>query len=285
MPPAPRRQGLWLGAAATVLAGLCLGAGWWLGQLQSAPGGAQASRSGLERQVSELRRRLDAGEASTADQQRLLELLVALDRKAETTPLLERLADQQPDRWALRLLLAELRRDQNDRSGAERELRQLLNQRPDQVEALQLMALIQLETGRASQAQAQLQAALKRASTPPDQARAVPIGLLLANVLQRVGQIGKAEAELIQLSTRFPKDPRPLLARALIQQERKDYKAAQNILAQAKALGGEKGDPRLDQVATAWGLAEIRGKGPTAAAVKEPSSGTSPAPETGSQSP
>jgi tetratricopeptide (TPR) repeat protein len=221
-----------------------------------------ASRPGLERQAADLRRRLDSGEASVAEQQRLLELLVALDRKAEATPLLERLADQQPQRWSLRLLLAELRRDQGDRSGAERELRQLLIQRPDQVEALQLMALIQVETGRTVQALSQLEAALKRVTTPTPKPNAVPIGLLLANVHQRSGQPGKAEAELIKLNTRFPKDPRPLLARALIQQERGDTKAAQNTLAQAKALAGDQGDARLDEVAAAWGLEAIRPKSP-----------------------
>jgi predicted Zn-dependent protease len=256
------------------LAAASLGAGWWLGQLQRG-GARQTARPGLERQAAQLQKRLDAGEATAAEQQRLLELLVALDRKAEATPLLERLADQQPDQWPLRLLLAELRRDQNDRSGAERELRQLLNQRPDQVEALQLMALIQVETGRAAQAQAQLEAALKRATTPTPRPNAVPIGLLLANVLQRSGQGGKAEASLIQLSTRFPKDPRPVLARALIQQERGDTPKAQDTLAAAKALAGDKGDPRLDQVAASWGLAGLRGEKPVDG-LKAPASGTSP---------
>ncbi|SBO41780.1 tetratricopeptide repeat protein [Cyanobium sp. NIES-981] len=286
MPPAPRREGLWLGLAVTGLAGACLGAGWWLGQLQSGGGpDGPGSRPGLERQAADLRRRMDAGEASVAEQQRLLELLVALDRKAEATPLLERLADQQPERWSLRLLLAEVRRDQGDRSGAERELRQLLNQRPDQVEALQLMALIQVETGRTAQAVAQLEAALKRAITPKLRDTAVPIGLLLANVHQRQGQPGKAEAELIKLNTQFPKDPRPLLARALIQQERGDTGAAQNTLAQARALGGDKGDPRLDEVAASWGLEALRPK-PAEAPLRENAAEQSPErPAAGSQSP
>ncbi|MFQ6538031.1 MULTISPECIES: tetratricopeptide repeat protein [Aphanothece] len=281
MPTAPRRQGPWLGAMAVVLAGSCLAAGWWIGQLRSGSAAGGSSRPALERQAEQLRRRLDTGEASPAEQQRLLELLVALERKAEATPLLERLADQQPDRWSLRLLLAELRRDQNDRSGAERELRQLLNQRPDQVEGLQLMALILLETNRGAQAQAQVEAALKRATSPNLRSDAVPIGLLLANVIQRRGDIGKAEAQLIKLTTQFPKDPRPLLARALLQQERGDTKAAQQTLALAKQLGGKDAeDPRLDQVAAAWGLEQLRVK-----PLKGPSPGTPPAKPSPSGSP
>ena len=44
-------------------------------------------------------------------QQRLLELLVGLERRNEAISLLEPMADREPDRWALRLMLAELRRD------------------------------------------------------------------------------------------------------------------------------------------------------------------------------
>ncbi|MBE9171688.1 tetratricopeptide repeat protein [Cyanobium sp. LEGE 06143] len=263
MPPAPRWQGAWLAVAAVALAGTSLTAGWWLGQQRGGSGPvSSASRPGLQREAAQLRRRFDSGQANDAEQQRLLELLVALDRRAEATPLVERLADQQPQRWSLRLLLAELRRDQNDRAGAERELRQLLNQRPDQVEALQLMALIQLETGRAAQARSQLEAALKRASTPTPKASAVPIGLLLANVLQRSGQTGQAEAALNKLAAAFPDDPRPLLAVALIQQERGDTKAAHETFAKARQQGGKGDDSRLDRVAAAWGLESIRGKGP-----------------------
>jgi len=270
MPPASNRYGLWTGVTAAGLGALCIAGGWWLGQLQSGAGAADASRQSLERQASGLQQRLDGGEASEAEQQRLLELLVALNRKAEATALLERLADQQPQQWSLRLLLAELRRDQQDRGGAERELRQLLNQRPDQIEALQLMALLQLETGRGAQAQEQLQAALARARKPQLKPEALPIGLLLANVLQKRGQPAQAESLLLTLAAGFPNDQRPLLARAMLQQERGDTKAAQESLSLARARKTGPSDPRLDQVAAAWGLAPLRAPSPSLPAKPTP---------------
>ena len=279
MPPAPNRSGLWIGAAATGLGALCIAGGWWLGQLQSGAGGADASRQSLERQASGLQQRLDQGEASEAEQQRLLELLVALGRKPEATVLLEQLADQQPQQWSLRLLLAELRRDQQDRSGAERELRQLLNQRPDQIEGLQLMALLQLETGRGAQAQSQLEGALARASKPQLKPEALPIGLLLANVLQKRGQPSQAESLLLKLAAGFPTDQRPLLARAMLQQERGDTKGAQESLALARARKPGPSDPRLDQVAAAWGLEPLRAPSPSLPAKP------TPAPPAGSENP
>lgn len=275
MPAAADRPRLPLIAAAAAAAGLCVAAGWWLGELQRSSTAGQQAQPALQRQANELLERLNRGEASEAEQKRLLELLIGLDRKPEATVVLERLADRQPQRWSLRLLLAELRRDQNDRSGAERDVRQLLNQRPDQVEGLQLMALLQLETGRGQEARSQLQAAYERVSKPRPKPEALPIGLLLANVLQRQNATDQAEAVLTGLAASFPSDQRPLLARALLQQEGGDLKGAQQSLAEARARRPGQPDGRLDAVAAAWGLAGLR----------EPSPPLSPAKSTGSESP
>jgi predicted Zn-dependent protease len=255
-PLAARPLGLALAAAG--LAAVCLGAGWWLGQRQLT-GDGDGPRPALERQANDLRRRLEDGEASAEEQQRLLELLVALDRQKEATALLERLADEEPQRWSLRLLLAELRRDQDDPDGAERELRQLLRQRPDQVEALQLMALLQLEDGRGNEARTQLEAALQRAIAPELRPEALPIGLLLANVLEQMDQNGRAEAQLIRLTTIFPADPRPLLARALLQHSQGKLSEAQATLAEARSRQSDPAQQeQLDRLAAAWGLEALR---------------------------
>jgi predicted Zn-dependent protease len=263
MPTVPTRRALWLGSGVAALATASLGLGWWLGQLHGGQTAAtDTSRPGMERELAQLLGRQTKGEASAAQQQRLLELMVGLGRSGEAIPLLERLADQDPQRWQLRLLLAELRRDQNDRPGAERELRQLLNARPDQLEALQLMALIQLETGRAAEAQGQLEAALKRASEPTTKPESLPIGLLLAQVLQRSGQAGKADAQLLGLAGRFANDPRPLLARAQRQHERGGLAAAQKTLVEARNRQSDATvQDQIDRVAAAWGLASLKGPG------------------------
>jgi tetratricopeptide (TPR) repeat protein len=254
------------------LAAASLGVGWWLGQLHSSqPGPSNGKRPTLERDAARLMGRLEKGEASPMEQQRLLELLVGLDRRSEAIPVLERLADRDPQRWQMRLLLAELRRDRNDLPGAERELRQVLNARPDQIEALQLMALIQLETDRATEAQTQLEAALKRATEPSLKPEALPIGLLLAQVQERSGQAAKADEQLLELAGRFGNDPRPLLARALLQKERGDLAAAQQTLAEARSRqndGTVQG--QIERVTVAWGLESLRGpasaRSPAAAA-------------------
>jgi predicted Zn-dependent protease len=257
MPAVRHRSGLILGLAAVTIAALALAAGWGLGhwQRRAGPSGAQVQ---LEHEIEVLQRRFQTGKATDAERQRLLELLVGLERRAEATALVEQLAQQQPQRWRLQLLLAELRREQNDLSGAERELQQLLSRQPDQVEALQLLALLQLETGRGSQAQLRVEAALNRASKPKLQPQALQIGLLLANLQLKRGQAAQAKVLLGRLAGDFPQDPRPLLARALVEQDQGQLAAAQASRAAARALTPGKGDQRLDRLAAAWGIQALR---------------------------
>ena len=288
MPLALSRPKLWIGLAVASLGGACLAGGWWLGHLQSGGLATDPKQRALERQLEDLQQRSAQGGASTAEEQRLLELLIALNRKDEALSLSERLADQQPERPALRLVLAEIRRDQNDRSGAEREVRQLLNQNPNNIEALQLMALLQVESGRGALAVSQLQAAFDQANKPALKEEApkleapkpelLDIGLLLANVLQRQGQPGQAEALLIRLANAFPKDQTPILARALLLQERGNTSGAQAAIAQARALKPGKEDPRLDAIATAWGLESLKGPSPGGSRSAKPGTAKNPGP-------
>ena len=264
------RAGLLLPMGAAGLVLLALAAGWWLGQ-QSSAGRGDRSRLALERQADQLQNRLADGHASAADQQRLLELLIALGEQSQATALLERLSDQQPERWQLRLLLAELRRNSNDRSGAERELRQLLNLRPDQLEAVELLTLLQLEQGRGAQAQAQLREQLAKASKPTLKPQALGLGLLLADLNQRLGQRGEAATLYGQLAADFPKDPRPLLGLALLRQQGGDHRGAQDALVQARGRQSEASGRKLDAVASAWGLSGLRQSAANPASVREPS--------------
>jgi len=247
-------------ALISLLAG-CAWAGWGLGQRHGNPSGSAEEQLQLKAQteVGQLQGRLGRGAATALDRQRLLSLLLGLGRQAEAIALLERMADQDPGRWPLRFLLADLRRDANDRSGAERELRQILNQDPGQIDALQRMALLQLEQGRGREARTQLQGLLKQARNPTLQPQALAIGLLLADLMQRQGDLPAAAQLHQQLSEQFPRDARPWLALALVRQQQGDGPASQRALVEARSRLGGQGAQRLDQVAVSWGLADLRG--------------------------
>jgi tetratricopeptide (TPR) repeat protein len=231
-------------------------AGWWVGEWQRSHTG-RAEQS-AERQVELLLPVVQQGKASPVQQQRLLELLVALNRRTQAIALLETQADRQPERWTLRLLLAELRREQGDRSGAERELRQLLALQPDRIEALQLMALLLVDKGRGLEAETMVQAALNRARTPSITPRALNLGLLLANIQLKEGRRAQARATLSAIGRAFPRDPRPLLASALLLKEAGENTAAQKTLIQARAISSGSLQERLDQMAAAWGLESLQ---------------------------
>jgi|688.fasta_scaffold01612_9 hypothetical protein len=269
-PPRPRLGSRWLlPLAAAAAIALALAAGWWLGQRQAGAGPAvEPGRAALQREAGELRRRHDRGQASDAELQRLLELLVALDRQGEAITLLEPMADREHDRWSLRLMLAELRRDRNDRPGAERELRMILSRKPDQVEALQLITLLKLEQGRAAEAEAQVKAAFQKASQPQMKEEAMGAGLLLAELQQKRGQPGAATDTYNKLAAGFPQDQRPLLGLALLRHNGGDLKGAQEALALARQRSPEpdKPDERLDKLAASWGLEPFRA--PAAASPK-----------------
>ena len=120
-----------------------------------------------------------------------------------------------------------------------------------------------------------MQAALLRAQKPKLQPRALPLGLLLANLQQKQGQRDQAEATLIRLAASFPRDPRPLLAQALLQQDAGNTEAAQTTLAEARGLSGAALKPQLDQLAAAWGMASLEKRltGPASPGPRERSAG------------
>ena len=171
----------------------------------------------------------------------------------------------------------------NDRRGGEREQGQGLNIKRDPNEALQRLTLLRLEKGSGGQAQAQLKALIDKARKPVVQPQVLPIGMLLADLQQQQGQKAEAAALYLKLATDFPRDPRPLLALALLRQEQGDTKAAQEAMAMARSRQPDKPDPRLDQVAASWGLSSLRkaALSPKAAspAVSMPSPAGMPKPE------
>lgn len=255
------------------LASLSVAAGWWLGHRQPPPSvPLDARREALSREAAALRRRVDTLRDTPQDRQRLLELLVGLNRKPEAMTLLEELADREPQQWSLRLMLAEFRRDQGDQRGAERELRQILHQRPTQVEALQLMSLVLLEQGRGSGAEALVRSAYEASLKPPVKPQAMELGLLLAEVRQRRGLPAAAEATYRQLQAAFPGDQRAPLGLALLRRQQGNLNGALEALDQAREQreGNRISPAELDRLAASWRLKALREPPPKAGAPSPP---------------
>jgi Flp pilus assembly protein TadD len=170
------------------------------------------------------------------------------------------MADREPDRWALRLMLAELRRNQGDAAGAERELRQILNRSPNQIDALQLLTLIRLERGEAAAAETQVKGVYGGLIKPEPKPEALGVGLLLAELQQKRDEAPAAELTYQQLALAFPQDQRPLIGLALLRHSRGQSAGALEALQQARRRSPDPGkaDPRLDALAATWGLEKLR---------------------------
>ena len=250
----PAAPGLWIGAGllALLAAG---GGGWWLGRatLESSPG--DAARQGLLQRQRQLEARYRLGDANEADKLRLLKLRLAVGDRSGAIEMLEKMSDRQPQQWPLRLLLADLREQDSDRGGAEREIRQVLNMHPQQVEALEALTRLEVQRRRGEQSEARLGAAITAAKGKPE---ALPLVLLLADLQQRMGKLPEAESTYKALIEANPEDPRPPLALALFKQERGQSAEARQLLQQARQSAPALARPVLDQVATSWAVQELR---------------------------
>jgi tetratricopeptide (TPR) repeat protein len=261
--PTPTRSRatlLWTGAGAITLCLVALTGGWWLGRHQAGGMPEDSRRAALVQESDLLRQKVIRGEANDGDRQRYLELLVGLDRRGEAIAVLEPMADREPDRWALRLMLAELRRDQGDAAGAERELRQILNRSPSQIDALQLLTLIRLERGEGAAAETQVKGLYGGLIRPEPKPEALGVGLLLAELQQKRDEAPAAELTYQELARAFPEDQRPLIGLALLRHARGNGAGALEALQQARRRSPdpEKADPRLDALAASWGLEKLR---------------------------
>jgi tetratricopeptide (TPR) repeat protein len=231
------------------------GGGWWLGRAtqESSPG--DAARQALLQRQRQLELRYQLGDANEADKLRLLKLRLAVGDRSGAIELLEKMSDRLPQQWLLRLLLADLREQDRDRGGAEREIRQVLNMRPQQVEALEAITRLEVQRRRGEQSEARLSAAITASKGKPE---ALPLGLLMADLQQRMGKLPEAESTYRALIEANPEDPRPTLALALFKQEQGLSAEARQLLQQARQSAPALARPVLDQVATSWAVQELR---------------------------
>ena len=238
-----------------------LGAGWWWGQRQPSTAAANAQQKTLERSSEKLETKLAAGTASDEEQRQLLRLRLAMGDQPGAIKLLEPLSDQNPEQPSLRLLLADLKSQNDDDAGAERDIRQVLNVQPLHPQALQDYARLQIKLGRQQEVMQQLQASAEAAKGTPE---ALPIGLLLGDVQQSNGLSAEAIATYKGLAASHPADPRPLLALALLQHSQGQLEAARVSLQQAKLNSTPVASGVLDQVAAGWAVGRIRQQAPSA---------------------
>ncbi len=191
---------------------------------------------------------------------------MTLDRLQEAEVVLQPWLSGRSTPRELTLFKAELQRRNGQPESARRSLHLLLQLHPNDLQVLQLLVLLDQELGRQGQVTAELTTRFK--GLEPGQR--LEIGLLLADLLRQGGSDQTAMKLYGQLATENKTDERPLLALALLQQERGDLEAVHTLLKQARERRDFNGriNPLIDVVSAQLGLSAARSTG------SEPSSAT-----------
>ena len=251
MPPA--RRMLLVGLS---LAGL--GAmGWWGAASLIPRTSAQVSPDGVDEQAQNLLVQSNqAGGLSAAERQRLLERMLALGRLKQAQQILEPWLEEQPRSLSLALLMADLRRQNKDLSGARRDLNQLLRLHPNHPRVLEQIILLDQAENRSPTALGDLNRRFKAQI----KGQRIELGLLLADLQRQLGQSDQATKTYLLLAEESPEDSRSLLALAMLRQEQGKTLEVQTLLAKARQRHNDLGinDGFIDELAARWGLSSAR---------------------------
>ena len=250
--PSPRRILLLL--ASMVGAALV---GWVAAASMAPETRARSTRQAEDLQVELLMQQLQNQEVlSEAERGLLLERLVTLERLQEAEVVLQPWLSGRSTPRELSLFKADLQRRNGQPEAARRSLQHLLRLHPNDLQVLQLLVLLDQELGRQGQVTAELTNRFK--GLEPGQR--LEIGLLLADLLRQGGSDQTAMKLYGQLATENKTDARPLLALALLQQERGDSETVHTLLKQARERRDANGriNPLIDVVAGQLRLSAAR---------------------------
>ena len=231
--------------------------GWIVAASMAPETRARASRLAEDQQVETLMQRLqDSDELSEAKRVLLLERLVSMERLQEAEVVLQPWLSGRSTPRELTLFKAELQRRNGQPETARQSLQQLMRMHPDDPQVLQMLVLLDQQQGRHREATAELTARFK--GLEPGQR--LEIGLLLADLLRQGGSHQSAVNLYRQLAAEDVTDARPLLALALLQQDRGRTADVQALLKQARERreSNERISPLIDVVAGQLELSAAR---------------------------
>ncbi|MEC8688013.1 MAG: hypothetical protein VXX57_00830 [Cyanobacteriota bacterium] len=153
-------------------------------------------------------------------------------------------------------LMAELKRQTRDLDGARRDLDQLLQLHPTNLDLLQMSVLVDLQQGHSERAQA----LLKKRFLETSPGKRMDLGLLLADLHLLTDQRDQAAEIYRDLASESPSEARPLIALAMLRQEQGRVIEVQELLLEARRRRGRSAmdDPLIDALGARWALNAAR---------------------------
>lgn len=168
---------------------------------------------------------------------------------------LEKLVELNPDIPDYAVLLAQTKQQMGDLEGAAQIYRQVLDQQPSNMNALQGLTVLLVQQNRPQAAIGLLQDTLKTADQLQSEGATANIDttsvkLLLAQVHVEDNSPDQAIAIYDETIAAAPEDFRPVLAKALVLQEQGDNDTAQALFAQATALAPAQFKDQIELMST-----------------------------------
>ncbi|MBE9138295.1 tetratricopeptide repeat protein [Nodosilinea sp. LEGE 07088] len=186
--------------------------------------------------------------------QGLVDARIQLDDIEGVVGPLEKLVELNPAVPDYAVLLAQTKQQMNDLEGAAQIYRQVLDQQPGDMNALQGLAVLLVQQGRPQAAIGLLQDTLKTADQLQSEGAAAGIDvtsvkLLLAQVYVENKSPDQAIALYDETIAAAPEDFRPVLAKALVLREQGDADTAQALFAQATSLAPAQYKDQVEEMA------------------------------------
>lgn len=202
---------------------------------------------------------------------------------------LQTLVELNPEIPDYAVLLAQTKQQIGDLDGAAQVYREVLDQRPGDMNALQGLVSLLVQQNRPQAAIGLLQDTLNTANQlaeTPNSIDTISVKLLLAQVYVEDDQTDQAISLYDETITAAPEDFRPVLAKALVLQESGQAEAAKTLFAQATAMAPSQFKDQIEQMAAQSTTSDGE---PTAEVGNTPASGTeietTPEAETSGESP
>ncbi|HZG37563.1 MAG TPA: tetratricopeptide repeat protein [Nodosilinea sp.] len=187
--------------------------------------------------------------------QGLVDARIQLGDVAGVVGPLEKLVELNPGVPDYAVLLAQTKQQMGDLEGAAQTYRQVLDQQPGNMNALQGLTVLLVQQERPQAAIGLLQDTLKTADQLQSQGTATAIDttsvkLLLAQVHIEAQNPGQAIALYDETIAADPEDFRPVLAKALVLRDQGDANTAEALFAQATALAPAQFKDQIELMST-----------------------------------
>ncbi|HIK44045.1 MAG TPA: tetratricopeptide repeat protein [Leptolyngbyaceae cyanobacterium M65_K2018_010] len=211
----------------------------------------------------------------------LIDTQIQLGNVAGIVEPLGKLVELNPTVPEYQVLLAQTKQQLGDLEGAAQIYRQVLDQNPGDMNALQGLTALLVQQNRPQAAIGLLQDTLKTADRLQRDGNSlrvdtISVKLLLAQVYLEANSPDKALALYDETMASAPTDFRPVLAKALVLQERGESAAAQDLFTQATAMAPAQFKDQISQMASSGQTPESSPLETTVTPTEEPAPTSAP---------